>query len=337
MLFTSLPRLFRCLLAAACVLPCVSTAQDLKQQATPFSVWLDLEVMAAPNPPKLSLPIWLGSVTRNVIPDVFGKPARTVFRLPFRRFGDLNDQILLRVFFDDVKGLAPTVTGTSLGGVPRFLHGPFGAGLDLPSSESMTVPMTGIDLIEIEAPGEGRNLRGAFITTLKQSEAWHALDFNPESSLMDPFKNAPSSEPVTDDMSLYGRLRATIDPGMMKLTPRSADSGTWEFELGALPLLAVITFEILNADALAAPELYVNGSALGPVSLQLPDLADPGYQATVRARDVDVRFRYTGWLRCQKAVPASLLAPGLNKITVQLSNESGPVAVRCLELQLKNN
>lgn len=334
--FPFLPRLLRCLTAAACVLPWVVSAQDLKIQATPFSAWIDLEALAAPNPPKLSLPIWLGTITRNVVPDVFGKPARTVFRLPFRRFGDLNDHVLLRVFFDDVKGLAPTVTGTSLAGVQRFLHGPFGAGLDLPSSETVAVPMDGIDVLEIEAPRDGRNLRGVFVTTLKQSEAWHALDFTPDSGLFDPFKNAPATEPLTDDLALYGRIRATIDPGIMKLTPRTAESGSWEFELGTPPLLAVITFDILNVDALAAPEISVNGIALGAVSIQLPDLADPAYLPIIRARDIDVRFRYTGWLRCQKALPASTLASGLNKIIIQLSNESGPVAVRAVELQLKN-
>ena len=197
--------------------------------------------------------------------------------------------------------------------------------------------MDGIDFVEIEAPGDGRNVRGAFVSTLKQSQAWHAVDFTPESGLVDPFQNTPPTTPTADDLYLYGRIRAAIDPGVMKLTPRTADSGTWEFELGVLPMLAVVTFDILNADALAAPTLAVNGIDLGAVSIHLPDLADPGYEGISRARDPDVRFRYTGWLRCQKAVPASLLVPGLNKITIRLSNDSGPVAVRAVELQLKNN
>jgi hypothetical protein len=323
------------LLLAAIAPP--ATAQDLRVQPTPFSVWLDLEALAEPNPPRLSLPIWLDTVTRTVIPEVVGGSTRTVFLLPFRRFGNLNDQVLLRVFYDDVKGLWPTVSGKSASGQVVFLHGPFGAGLDLPSSETITVPMVGVDYLEIEAPGDGRNVRGAFLSTLKPTQAWHALDFAPETDLFDPFHKVPSQQPSPDDLYLYGRVRAIIDPGVMKLAPQTKPSGTWEFDLGELPLLSVVTFDILNADALAAPELIVNGQSLGSVSIHLPDLADPGYEGLVRARDPEVRFRYTGWLRCQKAVPSTLLVSGLNKITLRLAAESGPVAVRAVELQLKNN
>jgi hypothetical protein len=334
------PPLTRALLASAFLLvaiPQMSPAQEPKVQPTPFSVWLDLEALAEPNPPRLSLPIWLGTVTRHVIPEVVGNSTRTIFRLPFRRFASLNDQVLVRVFFDDVKGLSPSVIGKSAGGLTLFLHGPFGAGLDLPSSETISVPMAGVDFVEIEVPGDGRNVRGAFVSTLKQAAAWHALDFTPESRLLDPFQNTPAPQPSADDLHLYGRIRATLDPGVMKLTPQSAPSGTWEFELGTLPLLTVVTFEILNADALAAPELLVNGQSLGAVSVALPDLADPGYEGLIRARDPEVRFRYTGWLRCQKAVPSALLAAGANQITLRLAADSGPVAVRAVELQLKNN
>lgn len=334
------PPVTRALLASAFLLvaiPQMSIAQEPRVQPTPFSVWLDLEALAEPNPPRLSLPIWLGTVTRHVIPEVVGNATRTVFRLPFRRFGNLNDQVLLRVFFDDVKGLTPSVIAKTANGLTLFLHGPFGAGLDLPSSETVSVPMTGVDVIEIEVPGDGRNVRGAFVSTLKSTEAWHALDFPPETSFLDPFQKTPSPQPASDDLYLYGRVRAAIDPGVMKLTPQSAPSGTWEFELGALPLLTVVTFEVLNVDALAAPDLVVNGQPLGAVSIALPDLADPGYEGLIRARDPEVRFRYTGWLRCQKAVPSALLVSGLNQVTVRLADESGPVAVRALELQLKNN
>jgi hypothetical protein len=70
--------------------------------------------------------------------------------------------------------------------------------------------------------------------------------------------------------------------------------------------------------------------------MRTPDLADPAYQGVLRPLDRGVRFRYAGWLQSQKAIPGGLLKPGVNKIELRLPAESGPVAVRSLELQLKN-
>ena len=50
-----------------------------------------------------------------------------------------------------------------------------------------------------------------------------------------------------------------------------------------------------------------------------------------------MRFRYAGWLRAQRVIPGSALRAGLNKVVLQLNGESGPVAVRAVELQLKYN
>ena len=132
-------------------------------------------------------------------------------------------------------------------------------------------------------------------------------------------------------------MKASIDPGVMKLTPRESPAGSWEFELQSPPLTAIVTFDILDADALALPDITVNDRALGPATVHQPDLADPAYVGLVRPLDRDMRFRYAGWLRGQKAIPGSALRAGLNKVVLQLNRESGPVAVRAVELQLKHN
>ncbi len=331
----SLPFIFRWL--AVLALPAALVAQEPRQQTTPFSVMLNLDALGTPAAPKTSLPIWLESMERIAVPDVRGKIAKTIFRLRFRKLGELNNEVFLRLFYDDVLGLAPLITGSAGSAAPHFFHGPFGAGLDLPNSETVLVPMDAIDTVEIEAPGDGSNVHGAFVASLKKSDSWHALDFTPDSDLADPFNNTPAAPPEASDLYLYDRVRAPIDPLIRKLVPRETPSGAWEFELGTLPLFAVVTFDVLNVDALAAPEIAVNGRRIGPASIHLPDLADPGYRSVVRARDLDVRFRYAGWLRCQRAIPASALVEGLNRIEIALSKESGPIAVRTIELHLKNN
>ena len=49
-----------------------------------------------------------------------------------------------------------------------------------------------------------------------------------------------------------------------------------------------------------------------------------------------MRFRYAGWVRCQAIIPGRLLRTGENTFTLKLPAEAGAVAIRNVELQLKN-
>ena len=64
------------------------------------------------------------------------------------------------------------------------------------------------------------------------------------------------------------------------------------------------------------PEVYLNGVNLGPVSLALPELADPGYRGEMEPLVKDMHFQYTGWLRAQKVVPAASLKVGNNDLII---------------------
>lgn len=327
--------LLRRLLLLAVFCPVLAIAQDLRQQVTPFSVWLDFQALASANPPKVSLPIWLESLQSDSVEGTDGTVAKTTFRLHFRQLGALNRDLLLRIFFDDVKGRSPVITGWSTEGVLVFEHGPFGASLNLPTSATLTLSMLGVAYIDIAVPGDGSNIRGSFLSSMRRGETLYALDFATPAEVSDAFDNLPSNPPPSEDSVLFGRVRATIDPGLVTFTPRTATTQIWEFELAADPLLAVLSFEILNADPLSPLEVVVNDQLLGPAAVRTPDLADPGYQGVFRPLDRGIRFRYAGWLQCQKAVPGAALRTGLNKVELRLPAESGPVAVRSLDLQLK--
>jgi hypothetical protein len=332
-------KMLRFLTAAGVALHCALSlpAQELREQPTPFSIWLDFHALSAPNPPHIALPIWLESVRTEYSPAREGVSETTVYRLHFRRVGELNSTLQLRLLFIDESGASPSITGWTETGENRFQRGPLGAGLGLPTSETLTLPMERVDYIDIEVPGTGTNVGGVFLASLRKAEALHATDYAPPAEITDAFENLPQAAAKPDDYTLYGRVKAAIDPGTMKLTPNEAPTGSWEFELQSAPLTAVLTFEILNADTLAAPDLIVNNQPLGEVSIHQPDLADPAYIGLVRPLDQDMHFRYAGWLRCQKAIPGSALQPGLNKVVLQLHRESGPVAVRAVEIQLKYN
>ncbi|MEA3210435.1 MAG: hypothetical protein QOE70_3492 [Chthoniobacter sp.] len=328
--------LSRWLLALAALLPASAGAQELRVHPTPFSVWLDFQVLATPDPPKVAMPVWLESLQSDSVEGAAGEVVKTTFRLRFRPVGGLNRELLLRLIFDDVKGALPMVTGWSETGGRIFEHGPLGNGLNLPNSAALALRMEGVNYIDISVPGDGTNVRGAFLTSLRRAETRYGVDFAAPAAVTDAFGNLPASLPAANDSWLLGRVKATIDAGVVKLAPREAVSEIWEFELAEPPLVAVLTFEILNADPLAPPDVFVNDQPLGPAALHTPDLADPAYQGVLRPLDRGVRFRYAGWLPVQKAIPGSLLRAGLNKILLKLPADSGPVAVRSLELQLKS-
>ena len=334
-MFLSRLRILCCLLALLIPVSGRVGAQELREEPAPFSVWLDFNRLAANRWPRAGLPPWMESVSAEATTAEDGTPT-TTYRLRFREIRALNKDMQFRLFFDDQKAAVLKVTGWSETGTLRFEREISGAGLGLPTSESLMIPTAGVDFVEVSVAGDGRSIRGVFMAMLKTQEMQRALDFVPSSVQMDAFGNAPPTAPKADDLTLYGRVRATIDPGVLKLTA-AAFNGTWEFALEAPPLLAMVTFEVLNADALAPLELIVNDRPLGPVSVHLPDLADPSYLGLVRPLESGMRFRYTGWLRCQKVIPASALQAGVNRMTVQLHPESGPVAVRAVELQLKHN
>lgn len=311
--------------------------QELREQPTPFSTILDFQSFGPGKAPRQALPIWLESVQKATEPVNSAEPQRTTFRIRLRRLGQLNDQLQLRLFFDDLPDAAPNVTGWSETGAQQYQSPRLGGGLRLATSETLIIPTSNVDYLDVNVPGNGSNLRSAFLATMKKAETLHGLDFDKPPEVEDPFSNLRKSEPATDDSYLYGRVKASLESPPATLTPTDRAGLVWEFELDAIPLLAVIAFEILDVDPLAPPEWTINGRPLGAATIHLPDLSDPAYQGTVRPQQRDVHFQYNGWLRGQKTVPGSALRVGLNKIVIRLTKDSEPVAVRAVELQFKHH
>jgi len=320
---------FRYLFALTC-LTAVAGAQELQVQPTPFTAWLDFQALTRAGVASKGLPIWVESVQR--VSSVAGK---TIFRLRFRHVGGLDEQLQLRIFYRDLPGAQPSVTGWTETGSQPFIAGPFGSGLGLDTSETMIVPAAALDYLDVELPGDGRNLRGAFLGSLRRQTVWHALDFPPPPAFSDPFGGA---EPVTlseNDKYLFGRVRATIDAAPLKLEPTGVTDAAYEFSLETPPLLAALTFEVLDASPTAPLQAYINGQPLGPLAVTFPDLADPGFRGESHPLEAGLRFRYEGWLRGKMIVPGSALRGGVNTFVLQVGESASPVVVRAVEIELK--
>jgi hypothetical protein len=308
--------------------------QEQQQEPTPFTAWIDLRQVVAGQVPT-SLPIWLAGVTASRQANATGGLV-TTFQITLRQMPGLDQKRLFRVFFNDHAGESPTVVGLDPNGVQKFSRGPLGQGLELPNSETVVFATDGIATIDIIVPGDGRNIRGVFLATLQAHTMMRALDFTPPGDLIDVFERGAALQVPENDLSLYGRVKATLENGTEKLTA-SQPTITWEFELQALPLMALLNLEALAADPQAPLEITLNNQPLGVVTMSWPDLADPGYVGVVRPLETGMHFRYAGWLRGQKVIPGSALQTGVNRLVLQLPSGSSPVAIRSLELLLKHN
>ena len=332
----------------------------------PRSAWLDLRPLTPAAAPQ-RVPAWVEAVEFLPPVQVGSVPAMATFRLRLGRPDGVaaDDDLLVRLFFRDGPGGAgrPRVTAWDELGHRLLNSGPLGEGLPgaLNSSEALTVPMAGVNYLEISVPDESA-VRAAQLRWLQRREAREPADL-PAATAGEPerareLRLVAAGRSAAGDASLYGTLTASLQPGTVSLVGAGANSQQpggllLDFELERPPLVALLTFEVLTDAPVDAPPLvFVNGRALGAADLPLPDLDDPGYQGaadaapsatgmTAAAAPVadpapgTLGFRYTGWLRARKVLPAAALRPGVNRLLLQLSNDVAAGAVRAVDLQLK--
>lgn len=306
-------------------------AQDLARQPTAFTAWLNFSKRTA------ELPIWIERVEMQTIPADATQTQKTIYRVRFRRFAGLVDEVLMRVYFQDIPGQQPVLSGWSEIGKQVLDSGTLGQGLGLPSSETVSIPMANVDYVDIVTAGDAGIVRGALVVALRKAEAKEALDFGGTAVVTDPFGNASPAVTGTDDTLLFGRVKATLEPGVVSLgsSETGGQEAGFEFPLDRPPLIALVTFEILNADIATPPVMTVNGKDAGNVTVSVTDLADPALTGAVEAGRPDVVYRYGGWLKCQKVIPGSLLIAGTNELLISTPGNPTPVALRAVEVQLK--
>ncbi|MBI4024407.1 MAG: hypothetical protein HY360_05460 [Verrucomicrobia bacterium] len=81
--------------------------------------------------------------------------------------------------------------------------------------------------------------------------------------------------------------------------------------------------------------LWVNGTRIGEVSIEVPDLSDPGYRKGEHGEP-----QYVGWRKGAISIPAQVLRPSDNTFQFELVDPKGeakamPIAAKNLLLQLK--
>jgi hypothetical protein len=305
-------------------------------QPFPDSAWLDLRQNAPRNSKPQNAPAWVEALT--LLPAEAtegGGNSKSIFRIRVTQPGPDYQVLFFRLFFDDKPNQQPELIAWDESGTHILRSGTLGVGMNLPSSDSVLIPMAGASAIDIEVPGDGRTIRAAYLDWMTTSEVVHPVNAEHRDVIPEPFSSMPSLQAPPEDVENFGTVTATLSADPIRIDGQTQQSAAFQFPIEAQPLTALLTFELANPNIDAPPEIYVNGQDIGPASLMLPDLADPAYRGEVEALSKEMHFHYTGWLRGQKIVPAAMFKVGSNDLVVATGVGIGSSAIRATQIQLK--
>ena len=243
--------------------------------------------------------------------------------------------LFFRLFFDDNTGARPELVAWDESGTEVLRSGTLGSGINVASSDAVMIPMHGVSAIDIEVPGDGKTIRGAYLDWMTSSEVVHPVNAEHRDIIPEPFSAVPALHAPPEDVENFGTVTATLAVEAIRLDARTQQNAVFQFPIEAEPLTALLTFEIANPRIDAPPEVFVNGQNIGPVALALPDLADPGYRGESEPLTTEMHFNYTGWVRAQKIVPATILKVGANDLVITNGAGTGASAIRATQFQLK--
>jgi hypothetical protein len=302
-----------------------STAQNSSESA-----WIDLRQNPTANSRPQSAPDWVDAV--DMTPDGAGK---TIFRIRVSHPSEDLPVMFVRLFFDDIDKTRPEVVAWDESGTQVLRSGALGSGIGLPSSDSVMIPMKGISTVDVEVPGDGKNVRGMYLDWMASSEVVHPVNVEHRDVIPEPFSSMPPLHSPDQDTEQFGTVTATLANEAISMGADAEHAATFQFGIESQPLMALLTFEVASPRVDSPPEVYVNGDDVGPATVTLPELADPGYRGEMESLIKEMHFQYTGWLRAQKLIPVSSLKVGPNDVTVLAGPGTPASAIRATQVQLK--
>src|SRR5437660_4310947 len=309
--------------------------QSKSKEARPESAWLDLRQNAGANSTMQSAPDWVEAVTMTPAMEENGETSKTFFHIQLRHSAGDYNVLFFRLLFDDKAEGRPELIARDGSGAQVLRSGELGSGIGLASSDSAMIPMNGISSIDVEVPGDGKTVRGAYLDWMSSSDVVHPLNVEHRDIIAEPFSVMPPLHSPAQDTEQFGTVTATLAADTIRIGSDIQEAAVFQFGIETQPLLALLTFEVASPRIDAPPEVYVNGEAIGPVTFSLPELADPAYRGEMEPLVRQMHFRYTGWLRAQKIVPITSLKVGTNDLIVRNGRGGGNSAIRATQIQLK--
>jgi hypothetical protein len=193
----------------------------------------------------------------------------------------------------------------------------------------------GVSTIDVEVPGDGKTIRGAYLDWMARAEVLHPISAEHRDLIPEPFAAMAPLHPAVGDTERFGTVTASLADETIRIGASVSQGAAFQFGLESQPLMALLTFEVASPNVTAPPEVFVNGESVGTVVVTLPDLADPAYRGETASLLKGMRFQYTGWLRAQKLVPAGNLKVGTNDLLIVGGAGTPASAIRATQIQLK--
>jgi hypothetical protein len=304
-------------------------------EAFPESAWLDFRQNSASHSKVQDAPPWVEAVSFTSPKPGSESTAKSVFRIRVGKPSDDCQLLLFRLYFDDLADKQPELVAWDESGTEVLRSGPLGEKTGLSTSSTTVVPMIGVTAIDVEVSGDGRSVRGAYLDWMRSSQVIEPMHAQHDKVAADPFGGPAALKAQEEDREVFGTVTAPLGTETIPVGSNLQNGGAFRFGLEAQPLIALLTFEIASPQIEAPPEIYVNGEDIGAASLVLPDLADPGYRGLSLSLIDTMQFQYTGWVRAQKIVPASLLKAGTNDVMILAGAGTSASAIRGTQIQLK--
>jgi hypothetical protein len=223
------------------------------------NAWLDLRQIPAANSKPQATPEWVEAIT--IVPGqkTPGLPETTIFRIRLTHPNADAQVLFFRLFFEDNAEQKPQLTAWDESGTVVMQSGPLGAGIGLPTSESVMIPMLGVSTIDVEVAGEGKNVRGAYLDWMRNAEVLHPSSAERRDMIPEPFAAMAPLHPATQDTERFGTVTASLADETIRIGASVSQGAAFQFGLESQPLVALITFEVASPNIAAPPEVYVNG------------------------------------------------------------------------------
>src|SRR5260370_7754028 len=117
------------------------------------------------------------------------------------------------------------------------------------------IPMNGISTIDIEVPGDGKTVRGAYLDWMASSEVVHPLSAEHRDVIPEPFSSLPPLHSPAQDTERFGTVSASLAADTIPIGQSVPEGGAFQFGIESQPLLPLLTFEVATPQAHAPPQV----------------------------------------------------------------------------------